>query len=248
MSTPSIKFKKMLCTYDRNTRHQILSKLMLWLQQQKVHDINANSCYNSFQEAFQVNTWASNVEFKDHYFWFTMSNHDNCISFQEIIKAKLQEPKANVAVIIKDEHAPARKAIPKKIRGEAWKIQFGDSTKGACYCCKKELDVFEDWHAGHIIAHTNGGKDTANNLRPLCGSCNLSMGTENMDSFKIRCYPEVTPVISLEYVNTSKNITDIKPVVPPDYINMLQPKIETKNNNLNISPLSRFGGGLVKLG
>lgn len=82
-----------------------------------------------------------------------------------------------------------RKAIPKKIRGEAWKIQFGDSTKGACFCCKKLLDVFDDWHAGHIVSHTNGGKDTADNLRPVCGSCNLSMGTENMDAFKARCYP-----------------------------------------------------------
>jgi 5-methylcytosine-specific restriction endonuclease McrA len=82
-----------------------------------------------------------------------------------------------------------RKAIPKKIRGEAWKIQFGDSTKGSCFCCKKDLDVFDDWHAGHIVSHSNNGTDTANNLRPVCGSCNLSMGTENMDDFKKRCYP-----------------------------------------------------------
>jgi len=82
-----------------------------------------------------------------------------------------------------------RKTIPKKIRGEAWKLQFGDSTKGACFCCKKELDVFDDWHAGHIVSHAEGGTDTASNLRPLCGSCNLSMGTENMDVFKARCYP-----------------------------------------------------------
>jgi hypothetical protein len=82
-----------------------------------------------------------------------------------------------------------RKGIPKKIRGEAWKIQFGDSTKGSCFCCKKGLDVFDDWHAGHIVSHSNNGKDTADNLRPVCGSCNLSMGTENMDAFKARCYP-----------------------------------------------------------
>ncbi len=82
-----------------------------------------------------------------------------------------------------------RKAIPKKIRGEAWKIQFGESTKGSCFCCKKELDVFDDWHAGHIVSHSNNGTDTAINLRPVCGSCNLSMGTENMDAFKARCYP-----------------------------------------------------------
>ena len=70
-------------------------------------------------------------------------------------------------------------------------MAFGDSMKGQCYCCKKELDAFDTWHAGHIIAVSNGGKDIASNLRPTCGSCNLSMGTENMDDFKARCYPDM---------------------------------------------------------
>ncbi len=82
-----------------------------------------------------------------------------------------------------------RKQIPKKIRGQVWSSQFGISTKGVCYCCKKPLDVFDIWHAGHIISRAKGGVDTADNLRPLCPSCNLSMGTENMDDFKRRFYP-----------------------------------------------------------
>ena len=82
-----------------------------------------------------------------------------------------------------------RKAIPKKIRGEAWIRHFGDSTKGSCYCCKIAFGIFDNWHAGHIIARSNGGKDTSDNLRPICGSCNQSMGTENMDAFKSRYYP-----------------------------------------------------------
>ena len=105
---------------------------------------------------------------------------------QRKLEIAASKPIATTNIIIEGRK---RKTIPKKIRGEAWKIQFGDSTKGVCYCCKKELDVFEDWHAGHIISHFNGGTDTADNLRPLCGSCNLSMGTENMDAFKVRCYP-----------------------------------------------------------
>jgi len=52
-----------------------------------------------------------------------------------------------------------RKAIPRKIRGEAWKLQFGNSVKGSCYCyfSKKEFDF---WHAGHIVSSSNGGPDT----------------------------------------------------------------------------------------
>lgn len=186
MNTPSIKFKKMICANSREDRHKVLEPIKEWLLHQIPVDPTASACYNSIQEVYQVNTWADNKAFKDHPIWYLMSNHDSCISFQEIVKAK-GVPKKIVS--IKAPCAEARKTIPKKIRGEAWKIQFGDSTKGSCFCCRKELDIFDDWHAGHIVSHSNGGADTAQNLRPVCGSCNLSMGTEHMDEFKARCYP-----------------------------------------------------------
>jgi hypothetical protein len=188
MNTPSIKFKKMLCSADKNTRSQILPPILNWLMQQISVDPMASACHASIQEAYQVNTWADNRTFKEHYFWDIISNHDSCISFQEIVKAK-GVPIKNIALAIKDATSEQRKAIPKKIRGEAWIKQFGDSTKGSCFCCKVEFGIFDNWHAGHIIAHSNGGKDIADNLRPVCGSCNQSMGTENMDAFKARCYP-----------------------------------------------------------
>jgi hypothetical protein len=190
MNTPSFKFKKMICAHNRDDRQMIITPIYTWLLDQIDKDPKASSCYNWIQELYFLNL-DSNVDnktFKRHYIWDTASNHDSCISFQEIVKAK-GVPQKNIAVAIKDADSEPRKAIPKKIRGEAWKIQFGDSTKGACFCCKKLLDVFDDWHAGHIVSHTNGGKDTADNLRPVCGSCNLSMGTENMDAFNARCYP-----------------------------------------------------------
>jgi hypothetical protein len=188
MNTSSFKFKKMICAHKRDDRERILFPIYNWLIHQIEHDPNAAACYNSIQELYAVNSWADNKAFKEHYAWDIMSNHDSCVSFQEIVKAK-GVPQKNIAVAMKDAAVEPRKAIPKKIRGGAWKIQFGDSTKGACFCCKKELDVFDDWHAGHILSHVNGGSDTAENLRPVCGSCNLSMGTENMDTFKARCYP-----------------------------------------------------------
>ena len=159
-----------------------------WLCLQISVDPYASACYNSIQEIYAVNSWADNKTFKAHHMWDTMSNHDSCVSFQEIVKAK-GVPQKNIAIAIRDANSEPRKAIPKKIRGEAWTIQFGESTRGSCFCCKKELNAFDDWHAGHIISHSNGGADTANNLRVVCGSCNLSMGTENMDAFKARCYP-----------------------------------------------------------
>jgi HNH endonuclease len=183
----------MICAHNRDDRTRILGPIKDWLMKQISVDPNASACYNSIQEVYHLNQNLAcngksdkdnNKAFKEHYIWDMMSNHDSCISFQEIVKAK-------GVPAIKNGNAEPRKAIPKKIRGEAWKNQFGDSTTGSCYCCKKELDVFDDWHAGHIISHANNGADTPDNLRPVCGSCNLSMGTENMDDFKRRCYPTI---------------------------------------------------------
>lgn len=191
MTTPAMKFNTMLCSKKKEHRHQILQSLLTWLMTQTADPV-ANACYSSLQEAFQVNTWADNKSFKDHYFWYMMSNHDSCVSFQEIVKAKLAVPTVKKEVpttsAVNTINAP-RKSIPKKIRGEVWEKHFGDSTQGSCYCCKIPLKIMDTWEAGHIVPHAHGGPDTADNLRPICVSCNRSMGTENMDAFKARCYP-----------------------------------------------------------
>ena len=83
----------------------------------------------------------------------------------------------------------ARKSIPKKIRDKCWSSVFGKAETGTCHCCSEEITL-TTWHCGHIIAHAQGGDDSLSNLRPVCGSCNCSMGTENMDDFKKRCYPQ----------------------------------------------------------
>lgn len=103
---------------------------------------------------------------------------------QEKAQQRQRQPQNQHTVTQKEP----RKAIPKKIRGVAWTNHFGNSNTGSCFCCKDPLNGFGDWHAGHIVSHANGGSDTAPNLRPVCGSCNKSMGTENMDDFKARCY------------------------------------------------------------
>lgn len=188
MNTPSFKFKKMICAHNRDDRQLILTPIYNWLFLQTSVDPKASACYNSIQELYLVNTWADNKTFKEHHVWQIMSNHDSCVSFQEIVKAK-GVPQKNIAVAIKEASSEPRKAIPKKIRGEVWKNQFGDSTQGSCYCCKDPLNGMDIWEAGHIISHSDGGPSTADNLRPICVSCNRSMGTENMYAFKQRCYP-----------------------------------------------------------
>ena len=102
--------------------------------------------------------------------------------------------KANIATIQKrtivKKTQPIKKQIPKLIRGKVWEAYHGQSMIGSCYCCKRDLNAFDAWHAGHIIPQAHGGSDTASNLRPVCASCNTSMGTQNMDAFKAQFYPE----------------------------------------------------------
>ncbi len=76
-----------------------------------------------------------------------------------------------------------RKSIPKSVRKELWRNHFGDRFKGKCYVCKERIykDSFE---AGHIEAYANGGEDRVENLRPICKTCNRSMGTQNLEEFK----------------------------------------------------------------
>ena len=82
----------------------------------------------------------------------------------------------------------ARTNVPKKIREAVWKRDCGESDVGKCCCCNDFVSI-GSWDCGHVLADKCGGKPTLDNLRVTCVSCNRSMGTENMDSFKARCYP-----------------------------------------------------------
>jgi len=84
----------------------------------------------------------------------------------------------------------SRPQIPKMIRGEVWKEYNGLSVYGSCYCCKRTLDVFDTWNAGHVVPYSHGGPNTVTNLRPICQACNQSMGTENLYDFKKTFYPD----------------------------------------------------------
>lgn len=40
-----------------------------------------------------------------------------------------------------------------------------------------------EWEVSHILAHARGGPDNLTNYRPLCRTCNSSMGTLNMKEY-----------------------------------------------------------------
>lgn len=74
--------------------------------------------------------------------------------------------------------------IPASIKKQSWDIYIGKELGTAkCYCCKYNVISKNDFHAGHYISEKNGGEVKADNIRPICSDCNLSMGSTNMDVF-----------------------------------------------------------------
>jgi hypothetical protein len=101
-------------------------------------------------------------------------------------------------VEIIDEHTgnkikPKRKKrkIPKQIRANVWSEWIGDKTTGVCFSCRQnKLQHMTNWECGHIISDKDGGDLSISNLRPLCSTCNKSMGARNMKDYVKEFYPK----------------------------------------------------------
>ena len=81
-----------------------------------------------------------------------------------------------------------KKAIPKALKKSVFCRDFGDKEYiGTCWVCGISIDR-DTSHIGHIKSEVTGGKAVLDNLRAICITCNLSMGSENMDDFKQQNY------------------------------------------------------------
>jgi hypothetical protein len=78
---------------------------------------------------------------------------------------------------------PASQRVNLTMRRSCWLRYIGEEYKALCLCCKSTPMTIYDYHCGHVIAKANGGHATIDNLRPICSTCNSSMGTANMKQF-----------------------------------------------------------------
>lgn len=116
-----------------------------------------------------------------------------------------------------DLKKPKRKSIPKVLKDLAWNKWVGDDVaKTKCLCCGVNDIKMNSFHCGHVVAEANGGTLSVENLKPICAACNLSMGTENMDEFKLRCgfitlHTAIQPTAhkSIKRIAKSKSTNDI---------------------------------------
>ncbi len=77
-----------------------------------------------------------------------------------------------------------KKPIPKAVKDAVWKKYHGDNGVAKCYVCKSNEIRMNAFHAGHIISDKDGGLPVVDNLIPICATCNTSMGSINLYTFK----------------------------------------------------------------
>jgi hypothetical protein len=73
--------------------------------------------------------------------------------------------------------------IPKAMKTQVWMKEIGNKIIGECYICQREVRN-DNFDCGHIIAEANGGKTEVENMRVVCGPCNKSCYTKNLEEFK----------------------------------------------------------------
>lgn len=100
------------------------------------------------------------------------------IEDDDVIEIK-KEPEI---IVIEDDDKPYKKKhIPLVVKRKVWDKWVGRSIGTTlCQCCKLSEISQMSFHCGHVLSEKNGGEICVDNLRPICQSCNSSIGTENM--------------------------------------------------------------------
>jgi hypothetical protein len=84
-----------------------------------------------------------------------------------------------------------RRAIPKSVKDAVWRKYFGEKKPyGKCDACEKRIH-YQDFEVGHNVPASRGGTDNISNLRPICGTCNRSMGTLSIEDFKEKYFGDL---------------------------------------------------------
>lgn len=123
-----------------------------------------------------------------------------------------------------------KKSIPLSLKALVWNKYIGEEKGvGYCQCCRKNIIKQISFHCGHIISERNGGSTTLNNLIPLCQTCNLSMGKQNMNEFvkKYGFHDE------LDNLSPKKTINKTKKKLVNNNINKINNGVVINDNEMN---------------
>ncbi len=101
---------------------------------------------------------------------------------QALKEQKAPEQKA----ITTADKKPKKKTISQLMKRRVWAKHIGEEIgKHKCLCCNMTDITQLTFNCGHIVAEANGGTLSVDNLLPICQSCNSSMGTQNLYTYKL---------------------------------------------------------------
>lgn len=187
---------------------QYKDKSGLWYHNKKYHEAKVsplpinNQIINNVQptnKTFKCNFCKSTYKHKQSRFKHEKTCYKNKSTVENIIITNLtneiERLKADFKIILNgssqsiqpnqpNETTQTKKSIPIAVKRLVWNKYIGeDIGKSKCYCCKLSHITQLTFHCGHVVAEKNGGNIDVDNLRPICQSCNSSMGTHNMDNY-----------------------------------------------------------------
>ena len=77
-----------------------------------------------------------------------------------------------------------KKSISKSLKNNVWDTYIGpEKGQTECYTGCGTIINSKNFECGHIEAESKGGSTNRTNLRPICSTCNKSMGSKNMKVF-----------------------------------------------------------------
>jgi len=108
-----------------------------------------------------------------------------------------------------------RKSCPKTVKEAVWREYIGNKMNGKCYVCKTPI-TFTNFEVGHNKAQSKGGKWTVANCRPICRTCNRSMGTMTLEAFKKKYFGKKKPTAKkpIKRKPKPKNPWDVTQYIP----------------------------------
>lgn len=109
---------------------------------------------------------------------------------------------------------PAKNPLPRQVRMKLWKKYHGLLAEGPCYVCANTISIL-DFQAGHVIAESKGGANTVENLRPICHSCNLKMGVQNLEDYKLTFYPKTSAISLSDFEHSLLTVARELPLLLP---------------------------------
>lgn len=90
-----------------------------------------------------------------------------------------------------------KERIPPTIKKAVWLKYVGNLGLAKCMCCQQAEITMVSYEAAHVIPESAGGKIHEANLRPVCKSCNCSVGTKVLSTYASKYFPS-SPLCNID--------------------------------------------------